>query len=599
MAEEITVNQVESEIIELEDVDEKANPIEFEGLIITKGPPKILSRYLRDRRSSCHDLCKYGIPHATEAKPWKTAQKRRERKTNVSGEIITSLEGTKKSGRGSNHSLTSKVGDPDYTVDIKEMITSEKTAASEKNSSSFEETDVSMEHNNSDLVQPSSEISYHHVKQRSKSQTKWELVKNKCAFGSSSIKETAIRSKQKGTSSRGGKDKSSASSFLSTTKQNVKKPSSSSDTSKNLRRVSSPKNHEHGEELKSELTNNDNLPDKILHVIEPNSENLSEEPTTACDATKSLSPLPSLSPSPLPSPLPSPSSSRDKSLKRTTKKTGNSGVSASSRKGLRHVGQGTVSDTLSHQSSGNKFNTNTQHKARSASRSSSRLSTVSLSNSSLRKHIGTTSKPNKTGTSNPGENVKVGYKIRPKMTTIVGAANNVIPPRKLTFRRGKVIEIQPQSNNIARRLKFRPVRLLGDDIRRDVNGTRKRTVTDKEVDDGELHSANIKTEKVDLKQQTVERSKNGSFGRRISGVDRSRIYGSKSGSEKVVLRHQNVEGKKKQNPGLYNNVIEETASKLTELRKSKVKALVGAFETVISLDSPREGATHAEVSTVC
>jgi hypothetical protein len=60
-----------------------------------------------------------------------------------------------------------------------------------------------------------------------------------------------------------------------------------------------------------------------------------------------------------------------------------------------------------------------------------------------------------------------------------------------------------------------------------------------------------------------------------------------------------VEGKKKQNPGLYNNVIEETASKLTELRKSKVKALVGAFETVISLDSPREGATHAEVSTVC
>jgi hypothetical protein len=30
-------------------------------------------------------------------------------------------------------------------------------------------------------------------------------------------------------------------------------------------------------------------------------------------------------------------------------------------------------------------------------------------------------------------------------------------------------------------------------------------------------------------------------------------------------------------------VIEETASKLVESRKSKVKALVGAFETVISL----------------
>ncbi|GAU24653.1 hypothetical protein TSUD_208790 [Trifolium subterraneum] len=579
MAEEITVNQVESEIIELEVVDEKENPIEFEDLIITKGPPKILSRYRRERRSSCHDLCKYGIPHATEEKPWKTAKKRRERKTNVSGEILTSLEGTKKSGRSS-------VSDPDFPVDIKEVITSEKTATSEKNSPPFEEIDVSMEHNNSDVVQPSSETSSHHVKHCPKSRTKWEVVKNKCAFGSSSIKETAIRSKQEGTSSSGGKDKSSASSFLSSTKQNVKNPSSSSDTSKNLRRVSTRKNHENGEEIKPELANNDNLPEKILHVIEPNSENLSEEATPACDATKSPSPLPS--------------SPGDKNFKRTTKKTGNSGVSASSRKGLRHVGQGTVSGTLSHQSSGNKFETNIQHQARSASRSSSRLSIVSSSNSSsLRKQIGTTYKPNKTGHSNQGENVKAGYKIRPKMTTIVGAANNVIPTRKLTFRRGKVIETQPQSNNIARRLKFRPVRRLGDDIRRDVNGTRKITVTDK-VDGGELHSANNKTEKVDLKQQTVERIKNGKFGRRISGVDRNRIYGSKSGSEKVVLKHQNMEWRKKQNPGLYNNVIEETASKLTELRKSKVKALVGAFETVISLDSPREGATatHAEVNTL-
>lgn len=45
-------------------------------------------------------------------------------------------------------------------------------------------------------------------------------------------------------------------------------------------------------------------------------------------------------------------------------------------------------------------------------------------------------------------------------------------------------------------------------------------------------------------------------------------------------------------------MIEETASMLAELRKSKVKALVGAFETVISLDSLRE-ATATEVSTIC
>ncbi|PHU01289.1 hypothetical protein BC332_31076 [Capsicum chinense] len=53
-------------------------------------------------------------------------------------------------------------------------------------------------------------------------------------------------------------------------------------------------------------------------------------------------------------------------------------------------------------------------------------------------------------------------------------------------------------------------------------------------------------------------------------------------SGKIVLRHQDVQ-EKKDVQGLLNNVIEETASKLVETGKSKVKALVGAFETVISL----------------
>ncbi|KAL6842198.1 hypothetical protein ACP4OV_028177 [Aristida adscensionis] len=49
----------------------------------------------------------------------------------------------------------------------------------------------------------------------------------------------------------------------------------------------------------------------------------------------------------------------------------------------------------------------------------------------------------------------------------------------------------------------------------------------------------------------------------------------------VTLRHQKTLEKKK-SQRLYNNLIEETASKLVKTRKSKVKALVGAFETVIS-----------------
>lgn len=64
---------------------------------------------------------------------------------------------------------------------------------------------------------------------------------------------------------------------------------------------------------------------------------------------------------------------------------------------------------------------------------------------------------------------------------------------------------------------------------------------------------------------------------------------SQPNSEKVVLRHQDVQGKK-DSQLLFNNVIEQTASKLVESRKSKVKALVGAFETVISLQETKPSA---------
>lgn len=49
----------------------------------------------------------------------------------------------------------------------------------------------------------------------------------------------------------------------------------------------------------------------------------------------------------------------------------------------------------------------------------------------------------------------------------------------------------------------------------------------------------------------------------------------------VALRHQKTL-EKKRSRRLYNSVIEETAGKLAIARKSKVKALVGAFESLIS-----------------
>ncbi|XWS17913.1 hypothetical protein CRYUN_Cryun33cG0109500 [Craigia yunnanensis] len=61
---------------------------------------------------------------------------------------------------------------------------------------------------------------------------------------------------------------------------------------------------------------------------------------------------------------------------------------------------------------------------------------------------------------------------------------------------------------------------------------------------------------------------------------------SKPEVENVVAKSQVQAGHgKKESPTPYNDVIEETASKLLEERKNKVRALVGAFETVIDKET--------------
>ncbi|VAI08472.1 unnamed protein product [Triticum turgidum subsp. durum] len=115
-------------------------------------------------------------------------------------------------------------------------------------------------------------------------------------------------------------------------------------------------------------------------------------------------------------------------------------------------------------------------------------------------------------------------------------------PYKLKFKRGKIVELTPDSNG-PRRLVFR---------RRAAN----------EVANGEGQ----------LVRRIYKRNT------RNNGVPTEPDLESPS----VKLRHQDTQDKKDAQ-GLFNNVIEETASKLVESRKSKVKALVGAFETVILL----------------
>jgi Plant calmodulin-binding domain len=123
-----------------------------------------------------------------------------------------------------------------------------------------------------------------------------------------------------------------------------------------------------------------------------------------------------------------------------------------------------------------------------------------------------------------------------------------LPPHKMTFHRGKVINMQAETN-VPARIKFRRAK---SNV---INKAEGATGVDK-----------------------VARKK------RESGYFGATKSTPPSGTPAVALRHQDSPQEKNGAAvSLFNHVIEETASKLVETRKSKVKALVGAFETVISL----------------
>ncbi|CAL4905687.1 unnamed protein product [Urochloa decumbens] len=129
-------------------------------------------------------------------------------------------------------------------------------------------------------------------------------------------------------------------------------------------------------------------------------------------------------------------------------------------------------------------------------------------------------------------------------------------PRKLTFRRGKVLN-PDEGSSTPRRLRFRPAMAATD-----ASATRSR-------------------------------------GSRITGRRSGSSASVREASAEVVVLRRRQDGKetKKQEQVLLNNVIEETASRLVaEARKSKVKALVGAFETVISLQETGKAAAPAVAS---
>jgi len=122
---------------------------------------------------------------------------------------------------------------------------------------------------------------------------------------------------------------------------------------------------------------------------------------------------------------------------------------------------------------------------------------------------------------------------------------------KLRIRRGKIIDFGSEGNS-PRKLKFKRGKIIsGADTTSKCGGRRR-----------------LKTKGTNLSNDKEQQRK-----------------------PRVVLKHQDSEKKRESRVLLFNKVIKETANKLVQTRKSKVKALVGAFESVISLQEKTSSAT--------
>ncbi|KAF8667499.1 hypothetical protein HU200_052694 [Digitaria exilis] len=168
------------------------------------------------------------------------------------------------------------------------------------------------------------------------------------------------------------------------------------------------------------------------------------------------------------------------------------------------------------------------------------------------------SRPRKDSTEKPDAvtpRTAITRRLKPATITPSSTVAPAPSPRKLTFRRGTVLNPNDSSSSSTpRRLRFRPALATADS-----SSSRSRV-------------------------------------NRITGRRNSSSATARDTAAEVVVLRRRQDGKetKKQEQVLFNNVIEETASRLVaEARKSKVKALVGAFETVISLQENGKAAAPA------
>lgn len=594
------------------------------------GRAKILSRYLRASPGSCHDYCKYGRKHGVEVKeriPLRKWIKVRQSEAQDLETAVSSAERRKKfviSPEPCQDSEANKHDDLDASKkeapsSLKEVTASTASQEGIDGEIILEGIDVSVEEDPKGSILKPEESEASSVPRKADIETE----KGKELLESSSNRKTSkISSKEVRKLVLGEKKVSGPPSIPLSPKRSLRRVSDvPTQRAKSLVKQPHLKSQSKVKNVEPEHTGNEDAPEKTLYVIESTLEKRSLEPTQDDAHTTQLAQSST-------SATCAPPSSR-KNSKSTTRIGSHASQSPPSpslgKKGLRHTRHETPS---------------TKPPLSSLQSSSSSISPSEcidgkengLHDTSL--HQTEVSEKKKKGVNSKTDQKKIGNtkgerRNSARRVGILASESKSSAAQKLKFRRGTILDLKPVDNT-PRRLKFRRVKLLREiqngkeDVKNTgiksneaalaessefgtktrpekvvtrnqnadgTNGsiTARRRMRRKGTSEGEAIGTKTSSEKVIPKHQNAEVATRRNLRRRE--IIRSELSGaSKTNSEKVVLRHQNMAGKKEVR-SLFNNVIEETASKLVVTRKSKVKALVGAFETVISLQDAKPPAT--------
>ncbi|PSS07954.1 Transcriptional regulator ATRX like [Actinidia chinensis var. chinensis] len=547
---------------------------------------KVLPRYLSDSVSSCHDYCKYGIKHELEKKPRNSVPKRITERSGKDQDQVenVNLEAKKKKSVISRRPLgdsKSKTTEEHKIAKENTLVLAKKTAALVDSRSQTTEEHKITKKSTHVLAKKTSvsskpvfapgdrnDVSAKHTSDsRDKTlQTKPSSFSTPGSLSSRKYREIVPHkavgdvqvSPAGGSRSRGQSDiitskeikVSRVGSEISTNKEmkgskvgkksDLLRPRVSPSPKPSTKRESiakfecrrEPKQASHVKcqrsisKAGSKQPVEENAPEKTLYVIETKPDDPTVGLTQNGNGTAHSSQNPSQSPP----------STKSRRLRHTRNdipisRSSSSSSLSSGKKSLRLIKTG-------------------NSKAESSSSSLSLLSSSSSASESMNSD-GSDPTAEGSGTKSDKQiaSHKADHTSRPRQVRKVISTDKIGSPRKLHFTRGKVIEIQAR-NESPRRLRFKQRKVLDEN-----------------------QNGKADTEVRKLKQV----------------VAIGDLPGSETKPTNVVLRHQDVEGKKG-GQILLNNVIEETANKLEQTRKSKVKALVGAFETLISLHDTNSSA---------